>query len=211
MNVKELLNLTISGVTTPQDLWNKKLQENKTWADMLKFPVLPFVVIVALVSAVLILVFGYKIPFVGVVKPSVADALLQAVGTVIMYGITIVIMSWVAAYLAGMTEGTNDQNRAMLMLFLVSIPSLLGQVLGTLPMVGMIIAIGLGIYSIVLAYKAIPVFMKVPLEKRVRYYVLLAISSMVVAVVMNLTVGKIFAPSVQEFSGIEMNNFELQK
>ena len=180
MNVNELLNLMVKGIVAPEKLLDEKLQEKRAWVDMLKFPVLPLVAVVALVSAVLILLFGYNIPFVGVVKPSMPDALMQAVGTVLTYGIAIVIMSWVAAYLASMTEGSNDQNRAMLMLFLVSIPSLIGQVLGTLPVVGLFVAMGLGIYSIILLYKAIPVFMEVPLEKRVRYFVLLVISSMVI-------------------------------
>ena len=206
MNINELINLMVKGVSVPEMLWQEKLQEQRNWVDMLKFPILPFVALVALLNAVLILVFGYNIPFVGVIRPSPLDAFIQAVGTVITYGIAIVIMSWIAANLTKMVEGINDQHRAMLMLFLVSIPSLVGQVLGTLPFVGVFIAIGLGIYSLVLLYRAIPIFMEVPLSKSTRYLILLIIFSILVSLMINFTIGKMFVPSMPELTDITIPN-----
>ena len=196
---------------SPNVIWEEKLQEMKNWIEVLKFPVLVFVAIIAVLSAVMISLFGYKIPFMGVIHPSMSDIIMQSIGTVVSYSIAIVIMSWVAAYIANITEGINDKSRAIWMLFLVSIPSLLGQVLATLPSVGMLIAMGLGIYSIVLFYKAIPIFMKVPLAKRVRYFIFVAIASIIVSVSINLTIGKVFQPTTPTATSIEMTGFALEK
>jgi len=80
------------------------------------------------------------------------------------------------------------------MIFWISVPSLLGQILGTLPYVGWIIALGLGLYSLVLLYRAIPVFLNVSLENRVKHFILFMISAFVVSVVLNMTVGRLFVP-----------------
>jgi len=211
MDLKVLLDLTVKGVVSPTVLWEEKLQETKNWIEVLKFPVLVFVVIIAVVSAVIISLFGYQIPFMGVIHPTMSDIIMQSIGTVVSYSIAIVIMSWVAAYIAKTTEGTDDQSRAIWMLFLVSIPSLLGQVLATLPSVGMLIAMGLGIYSIVLFYKAIPVFMEVPLKNRVRYFIFVTITSIIVSVSINLTIGKVFQPTVPEATSMEIPGFVLEQ
>ncbi|CAA6825271.1 MAG: Unknown protein [uncultured Sulfurovum sp.] len=206
MNIQELLDLASRGVISPKSLWNDKLDDNRAWSDSLKSPILTFVGVVAVLSAVMIVLFGYQIPFIGVVRPTMGEIVLQAVGSVILYVIPISIMSWVAVYLSKRVGGIENQNRAIWMLFLVSIPSLLGQAFATVPMIGLLLSLGLGIYSMVLFYKAIPIFMEVPLEKRLSYFILMILASIVVSLVLHFTLGQFLQPSVPDMGHLEMQH-----
>ncbi len=81
------------------------------------------------------------------------------------------------------------------MLFLISIPTLAGQVLGTLPYVGGMLSLGLGIYAVILLYKAIHVFLEVPMKNRVKHFILFFLASFVFSVLLGMSFGKLFAPS----------------
>lgn len=204
MKIQELLDLASRGVISPQSLWNDMLDDNRKWSDSLKSPILIFVGVVALLSAVMMVLFGYQIPFMGVVRPTIGQIMLQAVGSVVIYAISISIMSWVAVYLSKRVGGIENQNRAIWMLFLVSIPSLLGQAFATVPMIGLLLSLGLGIYSAVLFYKAIPIFMEVPLEKRLGYFIVMILASIVVSLVLHFTLGQFLQPSIPDMNHLEM-------
>jgi len=204
MNAKELLDLAIRGIASPNALWTDKIEDKRDWTEVLKSPVALFISIIAILSSAMIMIFGYRVPFVGSFKLPMSDVVLQAVGAVILYIIPIVIMSYVAVYLANDSEVDNKQSRALWMLFLVSIPSLIGRLLVVLPTVGILLAIALGVYSIVLFYKSIPVFMGVSLDKRLRYFILMAFASIVVSVALSFTIGRAFQPSTPTLKSIEM-------
>ena len=53
--------------------------------------------------------------------------------------------------------------------------------------------------------------MKVPLAKRVRYFIFVAIASIIVSVSINLTIGKVFQPTTPTATSIEMTGFALEK
>ena len=190
-----LVNRLMQAVIRPEPLWEEEATKNRSWQEMLKFPVLPVIAGVAVLAALLTMVFGYRVPMIGVLRPSVTEMVMQMVGTIVMYTLSLLIFGWIAAWLAGMMGGKNDMNRGVAMLFWISVPSLIGQVLGTLPMVGWILGFGLGIYALVLLYKAIPVFMEVPVEARVKHFILLVIATLVISILLGGTLGRLFAPT----------------
>jgi len=155
----------IQAIIKPEALWSEQRKVSISWIDQLKSHILPVVAIVAILSGILSMVFGFRIPTIGVIRPSVSDMFLHMAGSVVMYTISIVILGWLVAYLAGIFGGKNEMNKSVLMLFLISIPTLAGQVLGTLPYAGGMLSLGLGIYAVILLYKAIHVFLEVPMKK----------------------------------------------
>lgn len=185
----------IQAIIKPEALWSEQRKTSISWMDLLKSHILPVVAIVAILSGILSMVFGFRIPTIGVIHPSISDMLLQMVGSVVMYTISIVILGWLVAYLAGIFGGKNEMNRSVLMLFLISIPTLTGQVLGTLPYVGGMLSLGLGIYAVILLYKAIHVFLEVPMKNRVKHFILFFLASFVFSVLLGMSFGKLFAPS----------------
>ncbi len=192
---KDLVNGLMQAVIRPEPLWEEEVSKQRTWQQMLKSPILPVVAGVAVLSGLLTMVFGYRVPMIGVLRPSVTEMVMQMIGTVVMYTLSVLIFGWIAAWLAGMMGGKNDMNRGVAMLFWISVPSLIGQVFATLPMVGWILSLGLGIYALVLLYRAIPVFMEVPIEARVKHFILLLIATLVVSVLLGGTLGRVFAPT----------------
>ena len=133
MQTNTILGLLKNGILYPEKLWQEEVSENISWAQYIKFPVLPIIVFVGLVSGVLTEFFGYHIPVIGVIHPSMSDVVMQSIGTIVIYLIFLILMGWVAAYLAGLFDGKNDWNKSVQMLFLTSIPSLFGQILSPLP------------------------------------------------------------------------------
>ncbi len=195
MRTNNIVTMFIQAIMKPEALWSEQRKDIGSWIDLLKSTILPVVALVALVTAILTMVFGLYIPMVGVIRPSIGDLFLQMIGTVVIYTISIIILGWIVAYLAEMFGGKNDINKAILMLFLISIPTLTGQILGTLPFVGWILSLGLGIYALVLLYKAIHRFLEVPMKNRVKHFILFFIASFLFSVLISATFGKLFAPN----------------
>jgi hypothetical protein len=189
---KKILIDVQKAILQPESLWREEAAKNIDVKSFLQTLVLPVIVAVSIVSGVLTKVLGYHIPVIGVIYPSWSDMVMQIIGTIILYIISIVILSWIAGYLAGIFGGKNDMGKALSMVFWISIPSLIGQVLGTIPYIGWIIALGLGIYSLVLLYKAIPIFLNVPLAERVKHFILFMIGAFVVSVLINMSFGRLF-------------------
>jgi len=191
----EFVALFRDGIIQPEALWKKKLEGTFTHQSLLKVYVLPVIAIVAVLAGILHLIFGVTIPGIGTIRPSITDALFQMAGTIIIYIATLYLSAWIFAYLAKVFDGNRDFNRAFLMLFLVSIPSMAGQVLSAIPYIGWLLGIALGIYSLVLFYRAIPVFLEVPISKRVVYFITSVVAVIIVSIVFNLTIGRMFMPS----------------
>jgi hypothetical protein len=179
---------------TPEVVWQEQSAQSKPWQQLLKSTILPTIVVVGIVSALLTKLFGYHIPIVGVIRPTMGDMLLQGVGTIVIYTVSVVILGWFAAWLAGTMGGRNEMDRGVAMLFWTSVPSLAGQLLSPIPMVGWVIGLGLGLYTLVLLYKAIPVFLDVSLESRGKHFLLFLIGSIAFSILLNISVGKLFEP-----------------
>ena len=194
MEASQIFSKLQNAILQTDTLWKEESEKEVRLQQFLQSTVFPVIVTVAVLSVILTKIFGYHVPMVGVIRPSWSDMLLQAVGSVVLYIISIVILGWIAGYLAGMFGGKNDLGKAVSMLFWISIPSFAGQILGTLPYVGWVLALGLGIYSLVLLYKAIPRFLGVPLDERVKHFILFLIAAFLVSVALGMTLGRIFAP-----------------
>jgi len=195
MQQKRLAGRLMQAIIKPESIWREEIESKPSWKELLKYPVLPFVATVAIVSALLTMLFGYHIPIVGVIRPTLGDMTAQAVGTIVVYTISLLAIGWFAAWLAGKMDGRDDMDCAVSMLFWVSVPSLIGQLLSPIPMVGIIIGIGLSIYSLVLFYKAIPPFLEVPQSNQAKHFILLLIASLVFSILLSATLGRLFEPT----------------
>ncbi len=99
------------------------------------------------------------------------------------------VAAFIFDFFAGMFEGRRDFDAAFAAISLAAVPAALGGVLGPLPWIGGFIALAAGIYSLVLLYRFVPVFLAVPEPKRVVHFVV----SLIVAFLVNLVVSGILA------------------
>ncbi len=153
------------------------------------------------------------------VGAAVAGFLLSLIfGTSFMFGAMassplwfLVSLAWSVAYVfvaalifdvfAGVFEGRRDFDGAFAALSLAMVPAVVGGVLSPVPWIGWLIGLAAGIYSLVLLYHFIPVFMTVPEAKRVAHFVV----SLIVAIVVNMVVagllGAMFGPDLEDYLG----------
>ncbi len=201
MDFGYLINLFKDALLKPEKLWSQESAKNFTLQELLKFPVTPTIVMVAAISSILILIFGYKVPFAPVaVHSSLSDVIIGFIGTVVMFLVTVTLFGWLSAYIASLFGGKNDFIRGVLMIFLVSIPSLIGRAVSPLPYIGTIVSVGLGIYTLILLYKAPCFFLDLPEENRTKNFILFLIIAFVVSIVLGVTLGSLFQPTLPTIS-----------
>ena len=196
MDIKVLTNLVKDGIMTPEEVWRDFLKKGIVIKDLLQQYVIPIIVTVTVISTVLNMIFGYPM-MGGRFHPSIFRAVWMIIGGIVTYLASLYIFGWISAFLAEKFGGKNDLNRAVLMLFLISLPSFAGQILGTLPIIGFILSIGLSIYSLVLLYKAFPLFLDVPLNNQSKCFIIFILISIVVGMILGMITGAVFSPPMR--------------
>jgi len=125
-------------------------------------------------------VVAYVLGFVGVRSPF-SMMLLGIVSGAISIGIA----SFIFSAFAGTFGGKPSFALGLAALTLAAVPAYVGSALAPLPLIGWLLSIGLGIYSLVLLWRIIPVYLEVPDEKRVIHYIVSLICCFVVTLVLS--------------------------
>ena len=184
------------------------------WQHTLMVLTLPLYVGAAVAGFLLSWIFGQPFMF-----GAMANAPLWFMVSLVWSVAYVFVAALIFDVFAGVFEGKRDFDAAFAALSLAMVPAVVGGILSPLPWLGWLIGLVAGIYSLVLLYQFIPVFMVVPEAKRVLHFVV----SLVVAIVVNLVVagllGAMFGPdlddylsesAVPEASGGLLGDFERQ-
>ena len=99
------------------------------------------------------------------------------------------ILAFIIDRLAGPFDGEPNFDAAYACIALSVIPYAAGSILGMLPWIGWLLSIAASIYSLVLAYKFIPIFLKVHEDSRVKHFVATIVIAFVVSIVFGLIMG----------------------
>lgn len=97
--------------------------------------------------------------------------------------------------LAGTFDGERNFDAAYALVGLAIIPAALGNAIAPLPWLGWLLSLAASIYSIVLAYRFVPVFLAVPEANRVKHFVLTIVAAIVVNIVVVTVFGGAFMAS----------------
>ena len=197
MNFNSLITLLKRGVLEPEQLWQEENSKSYTLIEFLKQVALPIVVVTSILSTLGILLFGYRVPLTDIVmRPTFTDALMAFIRSIVMFLITIVIFGWLSAYIASILGGKYDFIKGAVMIFLVSIPSLIGRIFATIPYIGAIIVIVASIYSLVLLYRAPTVLLDLPTENKTKAFILFFIVGIIVSILLSLTIGRLLGSTM---------------
>ena len=182
-DLQKTMNLIKDGLLEPGQTWQSFLDKNHDWKETAILLTGPLI----LVSVVLSSIFGWVFSshYMFVVRGGFWATILGLIAAVI----GIFIAAYVFSYLAGVFKGKHDFNKGFAALSLSAIPGYLGSVLGTLPLIGWLIAVALGITSMVFLYKIIPLYLKVPEDKRVVHYIVSLISTFIAVFIINMILG----------------------
>ena len=171
------------GLFNSKPTWQTYKDESHGWqATAMQFSV-PLIVAAAVLTLLFTWMFGGSYSFGG---PSPFSAFLQ---TLISGFVYIGLGAFLASFLAGKLGGTQNFDQAWAALTFAAIPAMLGQVLGALPgFLGGLLALAAGIWSLVMLYQALPVFLDVPSERQTSHFFatigLIIVSYLVLGVLM---------------------------
>ena len=197
MHLNSLITLLKKSVLEPEQLWRDEASKSYTLAEFLKQIVLPIVIVTAILATLGILLFGYRVPLTDIVmRPTFMDAIMAFIRSIVIFLISLVIFGWLSAYIASLLGGKYDLTKGVMMMFLVSIPSLIGKVFATTPYIGAMVVIVASIYSLVLLYKAPTILLDLPAENKTKAFILFFIVGIVVSIILSFTIGRLFGPTV---------------
>ena len=172
MNISETINLIRSALLAPQPTWQEYLAKNRSWKETLLVLTLPLIVGSVLLNCLLTLLVG-------------ASLGMSVVVSQILYAIiTFAVFTLVLAALAGSFGGITDFDRATAAISLSGVPAYVAGAVTPIPVIGFLIALAGGIYSLVLLYQIIPVYLNVPEDKRVIHFIVTIVAALVVSMIL---------------------------
>lgn len=190
MNFDKIIARAKAILLTPKTEWPVIAAEQTTVADLYK----NYIVILAALGPVAaflgMMLFGFKIPFVGTIRPSFGDALTSLIlGYAIALGVVFVV-ALITDALAPTFGGEKNQVQALKAAAYSSTPGWLVGILWILPALApllILLAIAAAVYGVYLLYLGLPYVMKTPKERSIGY----AIAIIVIGFVLQLAIQSI--------------------
>lgn len=106
------------------------------------------------------------------------------------------VIAFIFDYLAGVFADKRNFDAAYALVGLAIIPAALGNAASPLPWLGWLIGLAAGIYSLMLAYRFIPVFLELPEESRIKHFVVSIVAAFLVNVIVSITLGSMFGSAI---------------
>lgn len=113
------------------------------------------------------------------------------------------VIAYIFNYLSGTFGGDRDYNAAYAVVALAIVPAAAGAALGPLPWFGWIISLAGSIYTLMLAYRFLPVFLNVPDAARVKHFALSVIAAIVINLLVSLALGSMLVGSMMDNADID--------
>lgn len=161
-DIHKTLTLVKGGFFEPREAWQRYLEEKRDWKETAVLITIPLIATTVILTSILAWVFS------SYMQKGMAATLLQLIVSFIGVGIA----SFIFSYLAGIFGGKHDFDKGLAALSLAAIPAMIGSVLGTMPFIGMVLSLVLGILGLVYLYKIIPSYLDVPQGKIVLHFIL---------------------------------------
>ena len=105
------------------------------------------------------------------------------------------VIAFIFDLLAGSFEGKRSFDAAYAVVALAIVPSAIGTAVSSLPWLGWLISLAAGIYSLMLAYRFIPVFLEVPEAARTKHFLLSILAAFLVNLLVTFSIGAMLIPA----------------
>lgn len=177
-NLDEMWQLAQGALMEPDATWAKAKAQGRSARQMAQSLTIPLVLLSAVVSLVLGLVFSRNQSIPVILGHSAVSATLGILG--------VFLLAFLADYLAGYFGGGRDYNAAFNAVALCGVPSAIGAAILPIPVVGGLGSLGLGLYGLYLFYRALPVFLTIPAEKRLAHYLATLGAGMLAGIIVSM-------------------------
>ncbi|MBT8077745.1 MAG: YIP1 family protein [Gammaproteobacteria bacterium] len=183
MDLTRTLALIKGALFDPDKTWDTYLPEAGDWSKTAMLLTGPLIIGSGILAYLLDLIIPNTFAFIP--QPTLMMALLG----IIIQAAAAVIIAFVVAFLAGMFKGKNSFAHALAATSLAFVPGYVGNVAMQIPWIGGLLALGLGIYGLVLLWRILPKYLDIPDSSRVGHYILSLVCSIVVLVALSAVVG----------------------
>jgi hypothetical protein len=187
MDFNRTIKLVTGALFDREATWRGYLPEAGDWRKTAFLLTGPLIVVSAIAAYVLGLVFSGS-SLLGMFRPTLLSTAIGIVTSAIGIGVAAFIFS----ALAGAFGGKNHFALGLAAITLAFVPGFVGRPLAALPWIGGLLALALGIFSLVQLWKILPIYLEVPDGKRTAHYVV----SLVATIVLMLIIGAVVNPIV---------------
>ena len=163
--VEQTVKYLKGAVQNPELTWNDYISENFDWKSTAVIITLPMVVVSIFVNYVLA---KFVFTSSGLAHIYTGELFLKTMAFAL---VSYFVFSYILAFFSSKFGGEADYDNALAASSLSAVPGALGSALSSVPVVGWLISIVLSIYTLVLLYRCIPVFLKVPQHKRLFHFI----------------------------------------
>ena len=171
------------GLFEPNATWEQYKSEGHSWKATAMQLSLPLLV----ASGVLVLILGWV--FASSYAFGRSGGFGAFIWSLVMGLVWFGLGGFIASFLASKFGGKDSFDQAWAALSFAAIPGVLGSVLGALPWIGWLLSFAAFIWSIILLWQALPVFLDVPLEKRAGHFFATLGLSIVALIVTGVVLG----------------------
>lgn len=185
LDLNRTIQLVKGALVDAEPTWRAYLPEAGDWKKTAFLLTGPLIVTSAVVAYLISLLTSDASMFAQM-RPTIMSTLMNMVMGAVAVGIVASIFS----FFAGTFGGKNSFALGLAAASLAFVPGYIGQALTWLPWIGGLLALGLGIYGLVLLWRIIPIYLEVPDSKRVLHYIVSLVTCIVVMVVIGNIAGR---------------------
>lgn len=187
LDLAKTVDIVKGALLEPDATWAQYRDANRGWMETATLLAGPMIVAVAIIAPILGWIFGTNL------LPGFGGFITQIVVTLVFGLIGLALSGAIFGLLAGSFGGQSSFDNGFAAVSLAAVPAYLGQIVGTIPWIGWLIALVLAIYSLVLLYRVQPVFLAV--QSRVLHFIVCLVLLIVIYAVLSLPMASVIAPA----------------
>jgi hypothetical protein len=189
-DLKRTLDLVRGALLNPEATWRSYLPEAGDWKSTAFLLTGPLIVAAAII-AYLLGFLGSGESILGLGRPTLLSTLLQ----ILMGAVVAAVVAVIFSALAGAFRGKSSFALGLAATTLAFAPGYVGQALSPLPWIGGLLMLGLLIWSLVLLWRIIPIYLEVPDTNRAAHYIVSLLACIVASLIISTVIGGILYES----------------
>ncbi len=190
IDINRTLKLVRGALFDAEATWRAYLPEAGDWKKTAFVLTVPLIIAAAVIGYVIALL-GSDTSIFAPFRPTLVTSALSIVTGAIVAAVFAAIFS----AFSGLFGGRTGFGLGLAATTLAFVPGYLGQALSWLPWIGWLLGLGLAIYSLVLLWRIIPIYLEVPDGKRAGHYIASLIAGIAFMFILSTTVMRPFYPS----------------
>jgi len=196
----DLVDRTKSILLRPKQEWQVIDGEETSVGGLFIGYIVPLAAIGPVASIIGMEIFGIWVPSAGTYRVPIGAAFQQGVAHYVMALVGVFVLALIIDELAPYFRVEENRYQALKVAAYSSTPVGVAGIVGLFPMLNILRLVGL-LYSLFLLYLGLPVLMRVPQEKAMRYSVVVMISAVVLFFVIGFIVALLGGGPVIETAG----------